>query len=183
MMKCVVGLGNPGSEYESTRHNVGFMVLDQLAAGKKWAKSKSNLLHYTWINYGSERLELIKPQTFMNRSGEAVSYVLKKHPESLNEGLYVVHDDLDIALGKFKIQFGKGPRLHGGVDSIESVLKTDRFWRVRIGVEGLDRQDTSKINKIPGKNYVLQSFSREEQLVIQDVITQVTKALIENIQS
>jgi PTH1 family peptidyl-tRNA hydrolase len=182
-MKCIVGLGNPGKAYEATRHNVGWMAVDALRDSLPNAPSFSAQAKFSALLLEQKDLLLVKPQTYMNLSGRAVASIVNYFKLNPKTELLVVHDDLDIALGKFKIQFGKGPRLHGGVDSIESVLKTDQFWRVRIGVEGLDRQDKSKTEKIPGKNYVLQSFSSEEQSVVHEVIVQANSALIKQIQS
>lgn len=180
-MFCIMGLGNPGTHYQLSRHNVGFMMANHLVGDKKWTKSKSGLLDYAWIKLEEELIELVKPTTFMNRSGEAASYLTKKHPDLMDKRLIVIHDDLDIPLGRFKIQFGKGPRLHGGVDSIESYLKTDQFWRVRIGVEGEERQNKAKTEKIPGQAYVLQSFSKFELLQIQTIIEQASHELMSQV--
>lgn len=162
-MKLIVGLGNPGKEYAETRHNVGFMFVDA-ASHSGWLKNKNGLLSYNWL---SPDIELVKPQTFMNKSGDAVAYVFKKHRLKLSD-LIVVHDDLDIQFGEYKIQLGKGPKIHNGVNSISAVLGSEAFWRVRIGIE-----NRSPLNKIPGKNYVLGSFSAEEKNKMQALFLQI----------
>lgn len=173
-MKLVVGLGNPGEKYEKTRHNVGFMVVDRLAGDKNWARSKGSPLEYVFLKAGNEDVEVIKPQTFMNNSGEAVKGPFRKHKELTINDLIVVHDDLDIRLGEYKIQKGKGPLLHYGVESIEKHLKTKEFWRVRIGVENRE----VKGNKgIPGEKYSLMNFSNEERLILDKVTAKIVDEL------
>lgn len=172
-MKLVVGLGNPGEKYENTRHNVGFMVVEKLVDGKKFAKSKGAPLVYSWTEVNGEKIEVIKPQTFMNNSGEAVVGPFRKHPgEMTTDDLYVVHDDLDIVLGDWKIDYGKGPKDHRGIQSIEVVLKTKEFWRVRVGVD-----NRASENRVPGEDYVLYKFNRDEQKLIDEIVEEVTKEL------
>ncbi|MBU0576441.1 hypothetical protein KJ654_02150, partial [Patescibacteria group bacterium] len=93
-MKFIVGLGNPGNKYQHARHNIGFMVIDQLAAGQSFSVSGRGQLEYLWTEFDQEKVELIKPQTFMNKSGLALSYVKKKHPTLTGGNLFVIHDDL-----------------------------------------------------------------------------------------
>lgn len=162
-MKLLVGLGNPGKEYENTRHNVGFRVIDSLAHSG-WLKSKSGQFHYSWIG---DELELIKPQTFMNKSGEAVASAMGKHKILLSD-VVIVHDDLDIRLGEYKINFGKGPKVHNGINSIIDTLGSDQFWRVRIGIE--NRQEGVRI---PGKTYVLQNFSQDEEVELDNIVKKI----------
>src|SRR6187431_1384554 len=103
-MKLIVGLGNPGKDYEKTRHNVGFMVVDELLNNSKTKKLKD--------------LKILKSTNFMNDSGLFVKKILDSN--NLDTGnIYVVHDDLDIKLGEYKIQFGRGPKDHNGILSIE----------------------------------------------------------------
>ena len=169
-MKLIVGLGNPGDEYVNTRHNVGFMLLDWMAKSS-WKQSKSGLLVYSWL--GSE-VELIKPQTFMNKSGEAVGLVVKKHDLDLDD-VCIVHDDLDIEFGEFKIQRGKGPKVHKGVISVEKVLGGEDFWRVRIGTD--NRQGEMK--NIPGEKYVLSEFLKKEMEELDNIFTLIISRMEE----
>ncbi|HJY98350.1 MAG TPA: aminoacyl-tRNA hydrolase [Patescibacteria group bacterium] len=166
-MKLVVGLGNPRPEYFATRHNAGFLVADQLTSGK-WIKSKSNLLLYSWLNSG---IELIKPLTYMNESGRAVAYAVKKHRVDLND-LFVIHDDLDIKLGDYKIQFGKGPKDHNGLKSIDDELGQNAYWHVRVGVDNRDPGD-----RTPGEAYVLQNFTDAERRILDQTIKEICKKL------
>lgn len=172
-MKLVVGLGNPGDKHLNNRHNVGFMTLDKLVANGKWNKNKQGKLHYSWIKNGDAEIELVKPQTFMNNSGDALLYVKSKHPDLETNAIYVVHDDLDLALGDYKIQKGKGPKDHKGLNSLYSALKTKDFWHVRIGVDNRNPK-----NRMPGETYVLQDFRPEELITIQNVIGKVIPELL-----
>lgn len=153
-MKLIVGLGNPGKEYAHHRHNVGFMFVDYMSEN---AQSKHIFL---------------KPQTFMNKSGGAVQKVMQFYKIPL-ENLYVVHDDLDIPLGKFKIQKGTGPKLHNGLTSIEEKLGTKNFWRIRIGVENRPTE-----NRPSGEVYVLNNFTPEEHHRITQIFPKMVKQLL-----
>ena len=153
----MVGLGNPGDEYKNTRHNVGFMVVDALAKRP------------------IDEVKLVKPDTYMNKSGLAVKKLMANGEWQI-EDLYVIHDDLDIPLGKYKIQLGKGPKEHRGILSIEQSLGRKDFWRVRIGVD--NRQVASgKWHVISGDEYVLSKFPDEERQVIKRVIQKAVKEL------
>lgn len=178
-MKLVIGLGNPGEKYKNNRHNVGFMVVDRLAkelAITNWEESKSGKAEYAWGEIGQERIELYKPQTFMNESGLSVGYAKKKHQNLEVSDIYVVHDDLDISLGEYKVQLGRGPKDHGGLNSIEAALKSSDYWHVRIGVDARDAT-----NRTPGEEYVLQNFKEEERKNLDGVIREATKDLINKI--
>jgi len=167
-MKIIVGLGNPENKYRHTRHNIGFKVVDQMAVDRDWKSSKKGQLEYLCLGQGEKKIKLVKPQTFMNKSGLALAYVKKKHPQLTGEDLFVVHDDLDLEVGRFKFNFGKGPKQHNGLISIYQHLGTDQFWHVRIGVDGR-KGDRS----IPADKYVLSSFSSDERVLIESVINQI----------
>lgn len=173
-MKLIVGLGNPGEKYAKTRHNVGFMVVEKLVGEKSWSKSKGAPLMYVHMKVEEEAVEVIKPLTFMNESGQAVMGPLKKHSELSSKDVYVIHDDLDIELGEFKVQFGKGPKVHYGVNSIEKTIGTSDFWRVRVGVENRKIKGN---RGIPGEKYSLQNFRHEEKEMVSRVIEQVVGKL------
>jgi len=160
-MKLIAGLGNPGKLYNQTRHNVGFLALDALAKklGLKWETSKK----LKAISAKNADIILLKPQTFMNNSGLAVAAALayyKLGPENLT----VIHDDLDIPLGKYKISTDSRSAGHKGVESIIDRLKTKNFKRIRIGVK------TSELEKIPADKFVLQKFASREKKTIQELI-------------
>ncbi len=151
-MKLIIGLGNPGDKYKNTRHNAGWLLIGELA--------KLNL----------PEVELFKPQKFMNRSGQEIKRWLKNRKGPTLPYLYVCHDDLDIPLGKFKIQFGKGPLIHNGLLSIYEQLGTKDFWHVRIGIDG-DRG-----GKTP-EEFVLSNWRPEERKIMKEVIEKIIKEL------
>ena len=166
-MKLVVGLGNFGDKYKDNRHNVGFMVVDALASrmvNDQW--SKADKLQSLIISHQPSIL-LAKPFTMMNNSGEAV-LALTTYYKILPTDVYVIHDDLDIALGEYKVQKGVGPKLHNGILSVEEKLGKPGFWRIRIGVD-----NRSSDNRTPGEAYVLQDFLPEEHEIITRVVNKV----------
>lgn len=184
-MKLVAGLGNPGNKYSKNRHNVGFMVVDRLVEGlrvrgyglqQEWKESAKGKLQHIWFEIKGKRLELIKPQIFMNKSGISAAYAYKNHPELKYSDIYIIHDDLDLKLGSYKIQKGKGPREHRGLLSIYDNLGTKEFWHVRVGV---DNRLPDK--RIDGETYVLEDFADKELAVVDQVIDTIVKDLINRI--
>lgn len=167
-MKLIAGLGNPGEKYKNNRHNVGFVVVDnlQLAAGggKPWKEEKKLYAVCCMLNAD---VVLAKPTTFMNDSGKAVQALMKWFKVRPDD-LYIVHDDLDIPLGGYKIQKGKGPELHYGVNSIDEALGTKDYWRVRIGVDNRDPE-----NRVSGEEYTLEEFTKDEQIVLGGIIGKI----------
>lgn len=163
-MKLVVGLGNPGEQYERTRHNTGFLVVDELArvAGLLWQIRKNcqlSAVNPLWPpSETSSQFLLAKPQTFMNKSGAIVRVLLKKYKIGWAD-LLVIHDDLDLKVGSLKLRWGKGPRQHHGVLSIEEALGTKDFWRLRVGIENRAGLTGSRIG---GEEYVLSNFTTAE---------------------
>jgi len=161
-MKLIVGLGNPGKKYQNNRHNIGFMIIDFLAASfgiTNYELSGKGKTQYAWLKMGREKAEILKPQTFMNNSGFSVADVKKNHPDLESCDVCVIHDDLDIRLGLYKLQLGKGPHQHNGVLSVEQALKTKNFWRLRVGIENRIPRDTSSGS---GEAYVLSNFAESE---------------------
>lgn len=170
-MILIVGLGNPGSKYQNNRHNVGFQFVDFIAPSLNCSIVKKEKLFSTMKQSNNETIILAKPQTFMNLSGQAVKKLTTNY-ELPTMNLIIVHDDLDIPLGKFHIQFASGPLLHNGLESIEQHLKTKDFWRIRIGVDNRlpknnylmnDRIQDNKSPWIDGVKYSLQNFLPEEK--------------------
>ena len=149
-MILIVGLGNPGKKYLNNRHNVGHMFMNFLIS--KLTDSQIS------------GLKLAKTDDFMNLSGVFVKKLVR-NSGSEPENLTIVHDDLDIPLGKFHIQFASGPQLHNGLESIEQHLNTKDFYRIRIGV---DNRPTDR--KIPGEKYALQNFLIEEKQLLESEI-------------
>jgi PTH1 family peptidyl-tRNA hydrolase len=171
-MKLIVGLGNPGEKYRITRHNVGFMFVDFLGKDKGNFSSKNQFkAEILEIGQGDSKLILAKPQTFMNNSGDAVSRIMQFY-KIKKEDVTVAHDDLDILFGEFKINFAKGPKIHNGIISIEEHIHTSEFTRVRIGVDARISE-----NRIPGQEYVLSSFTPEEQKKLNAIFNEIEKSL------
>ncbi len=141
-MHIIVGLGNPGSKYKNNRHNVGQMFVDYLKNQSAGWRTK---------------IKTVKTDVFMNQSGSFVKKIVSDLELRISD-LIIAHDDLDIPLGKFKIQKGVGPKLHNGLESIENTLGTKDFWRIRIGVDNRPAE-----NRIDGETYVLQDFTKEEK--------------------
>lgn len=183
-MKLIVGLGNPGTQYQQNRHNVGFMYVDYLAtkltetyhlSNSGFAHQKSFDAFVLEIRTNHARILLAKPETFMNRSGAAVKR-LRDFYKIEPKDIIVVHDDLDIMLGQFKIQLARGPKVHNGISSVEQSLGTAEFWRVRIGVE-----NRSKEYKMSGEAYVLQNFATKEHSVIDKTYSEITDRLLKEL--
>jgi PTH1 family peptidyl-tRNA hydrolase len=178
-MKLIVGLGNPGKKYINTRHNVGQLVLEALAKNQnsKFKSQNCNLKFKIDKKLNSEILKvkdliLAKPLTFMNESGKAVKKLVDRYKINLSN-LWIIHDDLDLALGRYKIQKGRGPRLHKGIVSIEKELGTEVFWRVRVGIENREPS-----NKISGESYVLQRFDGSEEEILKKTIDKIAQELL-----
>jgi len=155
-MKLFVGIGNPGEKYQNTRHNAGFLVVDALQK----IKLPSGAI-------------VRKSDVFMNDSGSFVKKLISKYPSIPVSSIYVVHDDLDIPLGSYKIQLGTGPKDHNGVNSVETELGTKDFWRVRIGIENRESDDRTQ-----GEEYVLQKFTNEERVILDRTIKKLLIDLI-----
>jgi len=169
-MKAIIGLGNPEEKYALTRHNVGFMVVDRFAEELGIVLENSPKL-FARAGKNADYL-LAQPQNYMNRSGQAVQAVLDFYKLSPAD-LTIIHDDLDIAFGTYKIQQATGPKAHNGLLSIYEALGTDQFTHVRIGVENRQLD-----NRLSGKDYVLQAFAPAEIETLQAVIGQVAKELL-----
>ena len=164
-MKLIAGLGNPGSEYEWTRHNVGFEVLESLA-GKhdaRWSK-KSDAALARW----GQTAVLVKPQTYMNLSGSAVQRWTHFYRVGL-EDLLVVADDVNLEAGRLRIRRGGSAGGHNGLKSIIAALGTDQFPRLRVGVGGGSARNLSP--------HVLGRFSAEEESVIEAAIARAVEAI------
>lgn len=162
-MNILIGLGNPGEKYQHSRHNVGWMFLDFLAKKLDLPEFSAQKKVHSDISKTNDFL-LVKPQTFMNESGRAVQAVLKWYgKEADDQHVFVIYDDLDIELGKFKIQFGSGPKIHNGLNSIREHLGGEEFWSVRVGVDSRQGDRT-----LSGSEYVLQSFSPDQKEILMN---------------
>lgn len=177
-MFLITGLGNPGKEYEYTPHNAGFIFIDQLKETLSnkiqvtdWTdESRVLLSEISRVKIDGETVGILqKPLTYMNLSGNAVKKIMDK----FNIQQYIlIHDDLDIKLGTYKIQEDKSPKGHNGIKSIEQALGYTNFLRVRIGVENRNNRN------IPGEEYVLQKYSKEEYQLLLETIQDAIKELV-----
>ncbi len=174
----VLGLGNPGKEYENTRHNAGFILLDQLQ--KKWSFPcfKLEKKFDADISEGFQtgrKIILAKPQTFMNLSGKSVKKFLDFY-KMIPEEIVVIHDDLDIAMGTLKIATNSSSAGHNGVQSIIDKIGTQEFRRMRIGIG--EKTSNSPMCRLEAHDFVLGKFSRPEIKQILSLIPQVEKNIL-----
>ncbi|WP_026092435.1 aminoacyl-tRNA hydrolase [Calidifontibacillus oryziterrae] len=168
-MKYIIGLGNPGKNYEKTRHNVGFMVIDELS--KRWNiqlnKEKFKGLYGSGI-FNGEKVILLKPLTYMNLSGEAIRPLLDYYDINTND-LIVIYDDLDLPTGKIRLRSKGSAGGHNGIKSTIQHLGTENFNRLRIGID-------RPTNGMAITNYVLGAFSDDERSAIDHAINQACNA-------
>ena len=150
-MILIVGLGNPGEKYTKTRHNIGFRVIDQLQS----------------LNL--KKVILAKPKTFMNLSGKAVKSLITKY-KMPTTNLWVIHDDIDLPLGKIRIVKNRGSAGHKGVESIIRELKTKEFIRFRIGISQLAQNQKSN-------EFVLKNFTKNEEKIVKKLIKKIAEAI------
>ena len=168
----LIGLGNPGREYKDTRHNIGFMLIDQLAEriGARGMKVQSKAIITSGL-YEERKLILAKPQTYMNLSGQSVQGLLHFYKIPL-ENLLVAHDDLDLPYGTIRIRPGGGPGGQRGMANTIELLGTKDFPRLRLG-----------IGRPPGrmdpKDYVLQNFSKDELKLMPELLSRAADAALE----
>lgn len=167
-MKLIVGLGNPGKEYERTRHNIGFMCVDNYVDNSDW-KEKFNALYQNLV-INDEKVLFVKPLTYMNLSGQAVRKFVDYFKISI-EDILIIQDDLDLSLGKIRIKINSSAGGHNGIKSIINELGTDAFARLKIGIAHNDLMDT--------KDYVLGKFNQEETKQIIESIT-LSKKIIDS---
>jgi peptidyl-tRNA hydrolase, PTH1 family len=170
-MKLIIGLGNPEKKYENTRHNLGQkIVTDYLKTQKNCRLKENDRLAAKTCEMGWETSKKIFAisKEYMNNSGitvQKISHFFKIEPKNI----YVLHDDLDLEIGDYRIQFDRGPAGHNGIKSINQYLGTQEFHRVRIGI--------GKPNNIPVEDYVLQTFSKSESDIINSIIPKIFKEI------
>lgn len=175
-MKLIIGLGNPGSQYENTRHNAGFIVLDEIQKSWDFPEFQFNKKFNANIsenNKDGEKIILAKPQTFMNLSGQCAKTIADFYKISI-EDISVLHDDLDIDLGAFKVSLDSSAAGHNGIQSIIDNFGTQKFKRVRIGIEGAEKK---KDRLMSGSDFVLQKFSDEETETIKKLTNEISNNL------
>ena len=169
-MKVVLGLGNPGKKHQRTRHNLGFLVVDRVASGNRIAikKKRYDSLIGDWQT-NEEKILLVKPQTYMNHSGEVVKHLFRSFPVAVQD-LVVIHDDLDLPFGRIRIRPRGGAGGHRGVLSILESLGEEGFFRVRVGIgrppPGMDPTD-----------FVLDRFSPQEISQLDEVVSKAADAV------
>jgi PTH1 family peptidyl-tRNA hydrolase len=169
MNKLILALGNPGGKYEKTRHNAGWLVMDELVEGfqeNKYAKTLE-------LKLGN--VIYAKPQTFMNLSGESLRWYMSEH-DLTGEDIIVVYDDVDLAVGKIKISFDRGDAGHNGIKSLVQHFGSKKFVRVRVGVAPMI--DDGTVQKLENrKSFVLKNFSSDDLSKIRGLAPKVNKAL------
>lgn len=176
-MKLIVGLGNPGEKYKNTRHNLGFEILEEF-------RRKNNL--EDWNNESKFKAQIIKlgddlilarPQTFMNESGWAVSAIANFF-KILPADVVVIHDDLDLPLGKIKVRMGGSGAGHHGIESVIKGLGTDQFIRVRLGIGNeKSHSDEHKRLSFHAEGFVLEKFESKEKSEVKSMVKQGIRAL------
>ena len=169
-MKLIVGLGNPGNEYIGTRHNMGFMAIDAIA--KKYnielKETKFDGL-YTSLIINKEKVIFLKPQKYMNLSGEVIKKYVDYFKININD-ILIIYDDMDLELGKFKIKYKGSSAGHNGLKNIEQNLKSNEYKRIKIGIS------KNKMDKI---NHVLGKFNNDELILLNNVLNLIPE-IIEN---
>ncbi|MFC1614961.1 aminoacyl-tRNA hydrolase [Patescibacteria group bacterium] len=177
MTYIIAGLGNPGKEYENTRHNVGRIVLDALREAQgfsDWGADKysKSLIIKNMID--DREVVLVEPDNYMNNSGESVKYFVKSQDDI--ENLIVVHDDIHLPLGEIKVSYGKGTGGHNGIDSIIKHIGTKNFTRVRIGVA--QKNIFGKIKKQRDQaKFVLNKFASREDKAVKEISQKAAQAI------
>lgn len=193
-MKVIVGLGNPGKEYNDTRHNIGFRIVDYInkergGSFKLDQKLKSEISE---VKINGVKALLVKPQIFVNKSGEAIKKLTASFPPTADQpktgkfkvkDLIVVHDDLDIPFGKVKVSFGRGSAGHKGVQSIIGEFKSEKFYRIRIGTFNGQVVKIKKIKdkrkKVKGINdFVVGQFSLSEKPKLNKAIKDAVQKVV-----
>src|SRR4030042_7147554 len=180
-MKLIVGLGNPGEKYETTRHNLGFAILDRLlndvksVGQSKWEdnpKLKSEIFILDWQGKREEgeKIILAKPKTYMNNSGMALSLISSFYKINTSD-IWIVHDELDLPLGAMKIRFGGSGAGHHGVDSIIKALGTDKFWRFRMGIGISKNHEKTARHKFKNTaDFVLDRFTTHDTRTVKHLV-------------
>jgi PTH1 family peptidyl-tRNA hydrolase len=189
-MKVIVGLGNPGEKYANTRHNLGFRVADALLQKLEpvketfWDEHKKEKYFSKQVTVKDQKVMLVKPQTFMNLSGNAVVSILEYYKIPV-EDLIVVYDDLDLPLGKIRVRFGGAAGGHNGVMSIIERVGSDKFLRVRLGIghphhPQIDEEEKKQLkNRQSVEDYVIAPFGRAEEGHAREMVHKAEKTVLE----
>lgn len=178
-MKIIVGLGNPGEEYELTRHNTGRIVLFEFLKAQKFdelMEDKKNKALKTEGRVGKENVLVIMPETYMNKSGLSLKNIITSKKKA--EDMVVIHDDIDLPLGKYKISFGRGSAGHKGVESIIRAVQTKDFTRVRVGIS--PSTPKGKIKKPQGDkllDFITGKFKPSEMSILKEISKKIIPEL------
>lgn len=168
-MKLIVGLGNPGKEYENTRHNMGFMAIDRFANKHNVSITKNKFDGlYEELMINSEKVILLKPQRYINLSGEVIKKYVDFYKIDIND-ILIISDDLDQEIGKYKLKYKGSSGGHNGLKNIELHLKTNEYKRIKIGISNNKNIDT--------KDYVLSKIDKDSKEVLNDIFDKVTLIL------
>ena len=161
-MRLIVGLGNPGKEYENTRHNIGFMIIDYILKDLNITNEKEKMGgKYFETNINGEKVIFLKPQEYINLSGNVIIKFMNFFKIDIKD-LFIIHDDLDLEVGKFNLREKGGSGGHNGLKNIESHLKTKEYNRMKIGISNNKNMDT--------KDYVLGRINKEEKENLNKII-------------
>ncbi|MEK7558472.1 MAG: aminoacyl-tRNA hydrolase [Patescibacteria group bacterium] len=182
MSYIIVGLGNPGDEYLNTRHNTGRIVLEYFRKKNNFSNWESDKKLEALVSYGRmpsvKGIILVEPESFMNKSGVSIAPLVKSKKAA--ESLIVIHDDLDLPIGSYKISFNRGSGGHKGVESIIRAVKTEGFVRVRVGISPVTPSE--KIKKPKGEkaidDFILGNFKDKESEILKKVSKKICDALI-----
>jgi len=177
MFKLIVGLGNPGTKHEKDRHNAGFWLLDEIARlyQGNWQDDPKFFGQISKIKLGSEDTYLLKPSTFMNRSGQAVAALCRFH--KINpDSMLIVHDELDLKPGVARLKWAGGLGGHNGLKDISAHLNTNDYWRLRLGI-GHPRDSEEGKRNLDVADYVLKKPRLEEQIDIDRAISCFLKVM------
>lgn len=171
--KIIVGLNNPGKQYDQTPHNIGKIFVEwlieklisdqKIETGVKWKDDKKNMAKILETKVGHKDIIFVLPKTFMNNSGQTVAKILNYYKIDM-KGLMVVHDEADMLIGKSKLGFSHSAAGHRGVDSIIQSLKTQSFWRFRIGIRPIDISESKY--QFKAGDYVVKKMTKENQKIL-----------------
>jgi PTH1 family peptidyl-tRNA hydrolase len=171
-MKFIIGLGNPGLLYKNTRHNIGFLALDflvknYLAKKSKWQNNRAVKAEILETDFADQKIILVKPQTYMNESGQTINALQRKYSQFNTKDLIIIHDDLDLPLGKLRIKSSGSAGGHNGIKSIIQHLNNSEFIRIKIGI------NQTLQSKIPAEKFVLQRFNRDQKAILNQTFSQL----------
>ncbi|MFH1631876.1 MAG: aminoacyl-tRNA hydrolase [bacterium] len=177
MTKLIIGLGNPGRKYNSTRHNLGFMVLDNLAKKLEgaWKEDERALADVCELNVDGAKIVLAKPMTYMNKSGEAVDSLVRRFKIGSGD-VWVAHDDVDLPFGRLRVRLEGSAGGHKGVQSVIDKIGAEDFVRLKVGVGATPE-------KMALEDWVLSKFTKKELAVLEELIELVVDKILDAIES